>query len=46
MAKYFYDQIARQMSTNGNGASIWRVDVWETDTTRASYWPEAAGQTA
>ena len=43
IAKYFYEEIARQMPANGNGAAIWRVDVWETDTTRASYWPEAAG---
>ena len=50
MAKYFYDEIARQMqeaqrrpdASGHNGAAIWRVDVWETDTTRASYWPEAA----
>jgi 6-pyruvoyltetrahydropterin/6-carboxytetrahydropterin synthase len=39
MAKYFYEEISRQMHSNGNGAAIWRVDVWETDTTRASYWP-------
>jgi len=39
MAKYFYEEIERQMHPNGNGAAIWRVDVWETDTTRASYWP-------
>ena len=42
IAKYFYDEIAKQMRTDGNGAVIWRVDVWETDTTRASYWPETA----
>jgi len=41
IAKYFYDEIAKQMRTDENGAVIWRVDVWETDTTRASYWPEA-----
>ena len=40
MAKYFYEEIARRMHSNGNGAAIWRVDVWETDITRASYWPE------
>jgi 6-pyruvoyltetrahydropterin/6-carboxytetrahydropterin synthase len=40
MAKYFYEEISRQMHGNGNGAAIWRVDVWETDTTRASYWPD------
>jgi 6-pyruvoyltetrahydropterin/6-carboxytetrahydropterin synthase len=51
MAKYFFDEISRQMHTNGNGAvpprhgggpEIVRVDVWETDTSRASYWPGAS----
>jgi len=53
IAKYFYDEISRRMReaerrpdasrcANGNGPEITRVDVWETDTTRASYWPETA----
>lgn len=42
MARYFFEEIARRMHANGNGAAVWRVDVWETDTTRASYWPETA----
>jgi 6-pyruvoyltetrahydropterin/6-carboxytetrahydropterin synthase len=39
IAKYFYDQVSRQMEGSPNGASITRVDIWETDTTRASYIP-------
>ena len=41
IAKYFYDEVSRQMSASSNGAAITRVDIWETDTTRASYWPGA-----
>ena len=39
IAKYFYEQISRQMHASANGASVTRVDIWETDTTRASYLP-------
>jgi 6-pyruvoyltetrahydropterin/6-carboxytetrahydropterin synthase len=39
IAKYFYEELTRQMRGTPNGAVITRVDVWETDTTRASYWP-------
>ena len=44
MAKYFYDEVLRRMNgtPNGNeaGTAIARVDVWETDTTKASYFPD------
>ena len=48
MAKYFYEEIARRMreaehrpdGSRHESAAIWRVDVWETDTSRASYWPD------
>jgi 6-pyruvoyltetrahydropterin/6-carboxytetrahydropterin synthase len=44
MAKYFHDEILRRMngaqSGNPGGTTIARVDVWETDTTKASYFPD------
>jgi len=40
IAKYFYEELSKQMRGGANGAAITRVDVWETDTTRASYWEE------
>ncbi|HUJ40245.1 MAG TPA: 6-carboxytetrahydropterin synthase QueD [Candidatus Acidoferrales bacterium] len=39
IAKYFYEELTRQMKASANGARITRVDIWETDTTRASYLP-------
>jgi 6-pyruvoyltetrahydropterin/6-carboxytetrahydropterin synthase len=42
IAKYFYEELSKQISSSPNGASITRVDIWETDTTRASYWPGRA----
>jgi len=39
IAKYFYDEVSRQLAASSNGAAITRVDIWETDTTRASYIP-------
>jgi 6-pyruvoyltetrahydropterin/6-carboxytetrahydropterin synthase len=39
IAKYFYQELAKQISSSPNGAAITRVDIWETDTTRASYMP-------
>jgi len=39
IAKYFYDEVSRQLAASPNGAAITRVDIWETDTTRASYIP-------
>ena len=43
IAKYFYEELSKQISVNSNGASITRVDIWETDTTRASYMPQTNG---
>ena len=40
MAKYFYEEMIRRMNGAENGAAITRVDVWETDTSKASYWPD------
>ena len=40
IAKYFYEELTKQMRGTANGAAITRVDVWETDTTCASYWPD------
>ena len=42
IAKYFYEEISRGMPRASNGARIARIDLWETDTTYATYWPEQA----
>jgi 6-pyruvoyltetrahydropterin/6-carboxytetrahydropterin synthase len=39
MAKYFYDESARQMPPLPPGARITDITVWETDTTWAQYRP-------
>jgi 6-pyruvoyltetrahydropterin/6-carboxytetrahydropterin synthase len=39
IAEYFYKEIAKQMKSPANGQEIARVDIWETDTTCATYWP-------
>ena len=39
IAKYFYEAISNKLDASANGASITRVDIWETDTSRASYIP-------
>ena len=39
LAKFFYDETARQVKTLPEGARIVRVTIWETDTTSATYWP-------
>ena len=39
LAKFFYDETARQVTTLPEGARIARVTIWETDTTSATYWP-------
>lgn len=39
VAKYFYEETARQMNALPNGARIKSVTIWETDTTSATYWP-------
>jgi 6-pyruvoyltetrahydropterin/6-carboxytetrahydropterin synthase len=39
IAKYFYEQAAKQMRETPNGAHILSITVWETDVTAATYWP-------
>jgi 6-pyruvoyltetrahydropterin/6-carboxytetrahydropterin synthase len=39
LAKYFYDEAAKEMRGLGNGARIASITVWETDTTAATYRP-------
>ena len=39
IAKYFYEEVSNKLNASANGASITRVDIWETDTSRASYIP-------
>jgi 6-pyruvoyltetrahydropterin/6-carboxytetrahydropterin synthase len=41
MAKYFYDEVARQLKDLPAGARIADIVVWETDTTSAKYRPDA-----
>lgn len=39
LARYIYDQAARQLPGSPNGAGIASVTVWETETTAATYRP-------
>jgi 6-pyruvoyltetrahydropterin/6-carboxytetrahydropterin synthase len=39
LAKYFYDETARQMNAMPDGARITSITIWETDTTSATYRP-------
>lgn len=39
MAKYFYDEMTRQLKDMPPGAKITDIVVWETDTTSARYQP-------
>jgi len=39
LARHIYDQTAKQLPRNGNGAGIAAVTVWETATTAATYRP-------
>jgi 6-pyruvoyltetrahydropterin/6-carboxytetrahydropterin synthase len=39
LAKYFYDEVKRQLKELPPGAGITEIVVWETDTTRAQYRP-------
>ena len=39
IAKYFYEAISSKLTASANGVFLTRVDIWETDTTRASYLP-------
>jgi 6-pyruvoyltetrahydropterin/6-carboxytetrahydropterin synthase len=40
LAKYFYDEVSREMKGLPAGARIADIVVWETDTTSAQYRPE------
>ncbi len=42
IAKYFYDEAARRLAGQANGARIRSVTVWETDVATATYRPEGA----
>lgn len=42
LAKYFYDETQRQLTTLPAGAGITEVTVWETDTASARFRPEKA----
>jgi 6-pyruvoyltetrahydropterin/6-carboxytetrahydropterin synthase len=39
LAKYFYDETARQVNAMPEGARITSITIWETDTTSATYRP-------
>ena len=39
IAKYFYDEIGRQLTASANGARVKEVTVFETDTSTATYRP-------
>ena len=39
LAKYFYEETARQMNAKPDGARIACITVWETETTSATYRP-------
>lgn len=41
VAKYFYDQAAKEIAALPAGARITAVTVWETDVTSATYWPDS-----
>jgi 6-pyruvoyltetrahydropterin/6-carboxytetrahydropterin synthase len=39
IAKYIYDQTAKQLHQTPNGAGVSSITVWETDVTAATYRP-------
>jgi 6-pyruvoyltetrahydropterin/6-carboxytetrahydropterin synthase len=39
IARYFYDELARRLASNPNGARLQEVTVYESDTTTATYRP-------
>jgi 6-pyruvoyltetrahydropterin/6-carboxytetrahydropterin synthase len=39
LAKYFYDEVTRQVNELPEGARVSDIVVWETDTTSAQYRP-------
>jgi 6-pyruvoyltetrahydropterin/6-carboxytetrahydropterin synthase len=40
LARYFYEEIYRQLPGMPEDARLARVTIWETDTTSATYWVE------
>jgi len=41
IARYFYDELARRVRTNPNGATLKEVTVFESDTATATYRPSS-----
>lgn len=41
VAKYFYDEAAKEIAALPADARITAVTVWETDVTSATYWPDS-----
>ena len=41
MAKYFYDEVTRQLTGLPGGARVTDIVIWETDTASARYRPRA-----
>jgi 6-pyruvoyltetrahydropterin/6-carboxytetrahydropterin synthase len=39
IARYIYDETAKQMPPSANGAGVASITVWETDTASATYRP-------
>ena len=39
IARYIYDETARQLRESVNGANVASITVWETDVTAATYRP-------
>lgn len=39
IARYIYDETAKQMRASANGAAVSSITVWETDTSAATYRP-------
>ncbi|MGD0963774.1 MAG: 6-carboxytetrahydropterin synthase QueD [Candidatus Acidiferrales bacterium] len=39
IARYIYDQTAKQLPRSANGAGVASITVWESDTTAATYKP-------
>ena len=37
IARFIYDETAKQLPASSNGSGIVRVTVWESDTTAATY---------
>lgn len=40
LARYFYEEISKQLSASANGARVKEVTIYETDTTAATYRPK------